>query len=179
MGSDWRQRHVSRPAVQRYLDHLTRLERDEPHLLMAYIYHLYMGLLSGGQVLRGKRQLLGRLFGSGGDAPGNAVTDYGAHKIRHLKTQLAAAMNAAADQLDDITRRQLIDESREVFVRNNEIVATVRGADQVVLRSLGLLLLIGLVIYWPARWRRRSGMRRRHLCLLLPIALVMHGLLVR
>ena len=72
-----------------------------------------MGLLSGGQVLRGKRQLLGRLFGSGGDAPGNAVTDYGAHKIRHLKTQLAAAMNAAADQLDDITRRQLIDESRE------------------------------------------------------------------
>ena len=150
LGADWQQRHVPRPAVQRYLDHLTQLERDEPHLLMAYIYHLYMGLLSGGQVLRGKRQLLGKLFG-GADGPGNAVTDYGSHKIRHLKMQLAAAMNAAAEKLDDVTRSQLIEESREVFVRNNEIVATVRGADRVVVQKLTYLLLAaGLlaVLYW-------------------------------
>ncbi|XP_043238504.1 heme oxygenase-like isoform X1 [Amphibalanus amphitrite] len=151
LGADWRLRHAPRPAVQRYLDHLADLERDEPHLLMAYIYHLYMGLLSGGQVLRAKRRLLHRVLGGSADAPGNAVTDYGAHTIRQLKTRLAAAMNAAADQLDDVTRRQLIDESREVFVRNNEIVATVRGAEQVLLRRLGtaaLLLLLLAALYW-------------------------------
>lgn len=150
LGADWKASHVPRPAVQRYVDHLQQLERDEPHLLMAYIYHLYMGLLSGGQVLRGKRRLLGRLLG-GADGPGNAVTDYGAHTIRQLKVRLAAAMNSAADQLDDVTRRQLIDESREVFVRNNEIVATVRGAERVVVRKLGgvaILLLLLAVLYW-------------------------------
>ena len=151
LGADWRANHVPRPAVQRYLDHLRQLESDEPHLLMAYIYHLYMGLLSGGQVLRGKRQLIGRVFGGGADGAGNAVTDYGPHKIRQLKIQLAAAMNSAAEQLDDVTRGQLIDESREVFVRNNEIVATVRGANQVVLkklRNVGLLLLAIAVLCW-------------------------------
>ena len=151
LGADWKAHHVPRPAVQRYVDHLRRLESDEPHLLMAYIYHLYMGLLSGGQVLRGKRQLIGRLFGGGGDGPGNAVTDYGTFKIRQLKSRLAEAMNSAAEQLDDVTRRQLIDESREVFVRNNEIVATVRGANQVVLRKLrnvGLVVMVVVLLYW-------------------------------
>ena len=31
-----------------------KVEDENPYLLIAYIYHLYMGLFSGGQVLRAK-----------------------------------------------------------------------------------------------------------------------------
>ena len=31
-----------------------KTEDENPYLLIAYIYHLYMGLFSGGQVLRAK-----------------------------------------------------------------------------------------------------------------------------
>ena len=48
-------------------------QEDEPLLLVAYIYHLYMGLLSGGQILSKKRQF----FGSDtGKVEGTAVTTF-------------------------------------------------------------------------------------------------------
>ncbi|XP_037071146.1 heme oxygenase-like [Pollicipes pollicipes] len=152
LGADWQGTHVPRPAVRRYLEHLEQLEREEPHLLMAYVYHLYMGLLSGGQVLRRKRQLVGRLLGRGeSDEAGNAVTYYGQHKIGHLKRQLAAAMDHAAQLLDDVTRERVVEESKQVFLRNNEIVATVRGANEVLLRKLRnavIVVVIIVLLYW-------------------------------
>lgn len=58
-GEEWDRDYEVRPAVAAYLAHLERIERQNPYLLVAYIYHLYMGLLSGGQVLNGKRKLFG------------------------------------------------------------------------------------------------------------------------
>lgn len=49
MGADWKRDYVPRPAVADYLSHLEILEKEDPYLLTAYFYHLYMGLLSGGQ----------------------------------------------------------------------------------------------------------------------------------
>ena len=40
----------SRPSVVKYLHHLAVVQEEMPDLLIPYIYHLYMGLLSGGQV---------------------------------------------------------------------------------------------------------------------------------
>lgn len=149
LGADWLETHKPRPEVQRYLDHLHSLEEENPHLLMAYIYHLYMGMLSGGQILRKKRLLVGKLFGGGeSDDAGNAVTHYGGYKIRQLKTQLAEAMNEAAQLLDDVTRTQLIEESREVFVRNNEIVGTVKGTNQVIARKLMYMAVVLLILFF-------------------------------
>jgi hypothetical protein len=31
-----------------------KIEEDNPYLLIAYVYHLYMGLFSGGQILGAK-----------------------------------------------------------------------------------------------------------------------------
>jgi len=45
------------------VDRLKEAEAEDPYLLVAYIYHLYAGLLSGGQVLRGKRRLAKKMFG--------------------------------------------------------------------------------------------------------------------
>ena len=51
---DWREGYQIRPEVRLYLDHLESLDRENPYLLIPYIYHLYMGLFSGGQILAAK-----------------------------------------------------------------------------------------------------------------------------
>ena len=51
---DWETDYKIRPEVQQYLDHLQALDQENPYLLIPYIYHLYMGLFSGGQILQAK-----------------------------------------------------------------------------------------------------------------------------
>lgn len=61
LGANWKEGYAPRESVQQYLKHLQKLEEENPYLLLAYVYHLYMGLLSGGQILRRKRTLLQKL----------------------------------------------------------------------------------------------------------------------
>jgi heme oxygenase len=50
LGKGWNgAEYAARPEVAAYLTHLKAVEAENPYLLVAYIYHLYMGLLSGGQ----------------------------------------------------------------------------------------------------------------------------------
>ena len=70
-GTKWRNENDNE-AVQKYVDHLDQLANEEPLLLIAYFYHLYMGLLSGGQILSKKKYL----FGSKDDKDPNAVTTF-------------------------------------------------------------------------------------------------------
>ena len=70
-GTKWRKENDNE-AVQKYIDHLDQLANEEPLLLIAYFYHLYMGLLSGGQILSKKKYL----FGSKDDNDPNAVTTF-------------------------------------------------------------------------------------------------------
>ena len=57
-GEKWKDNYEIRPEVQQYLDHLQKLDDKNPYLLIPYIYHLYMGLFSGGQILQAKRSFL-------------------------------------------------------------------------------------------------------------------------
>lgn len=51
LGKDWNgASYEIRPEVAKYLTRLKAVESENPYLLVAYIYHMYMGLLSGGQV---------------------------------------------------------------------------------------------------------------------------------
>lgn len=51
LGNDWNgASYEIRPEVGKYLARLKVVEAENPYLLVAYIYHMYMGLLSGGQV---------------------------------------------------------------------------------------------------------------------------------
>lgn len=60
LGENWTASYSPRESVANYLRHLMDVEERDPDLLIAYVYHLYMGLLSGGQILRKKRQLFNR-----------------------------------------------------------------------------------------------------------------------
>uniref|UniRef100_A0A2A4K4E4 Heme oxygenase n=1 Tax=Heliothis virescens TaxID=7102 RepID=A0A2A4K4E4_HELVI len=55
LGENWRSIPKAM-ALENYIEHLQELERSSPQLLMAYVYHLYLGLLSGGQILAKKRR---------------------------------------------------------------------------------------------------------------------------
>jgi len=150
LGDGWKEDYVIRPEVVLYLDHLKKLEQDNPYLLIPYIYHLYMGLFSGGQVLRAKRFLsLSSISGSGGEVdgekPGNSVTTYGDVTIGALKKQLRKAINDLAEELDEETKQNILDEGVQVFKMNNVIIGSVKGVDRVLKRRL-LKLFIAVIL---------------------------------
>jgi len=151
LGDDWRDDYVVRPEVKQYLAHLKHLDELDPYLLIPYIYHLYMGLFSGGQVLKAKRFLsLSSLTGSkegdgGGDRPGYNVTNYEDIPIGVLKKNLKTIVNDLAEQLDEETREAIIKEGPKVFELNNIIIGSVQGVDRVLKRRL-LKLLIAVIL---------------------------------
>lgn len=136
-----------RDSVTKYLMRLREIEDTDPTLLMAYIYHLYMGLLSGGIILRKKRQLMQKIspFKASPLNDGNNVTDFGQNSIFQLKSDLRESMNRIAETLDEDTKNKLIEESKIVFELNNEIVKSVQTGNHVfekVLYFIGQIVLI-------------------------------------
>jgi len=140
LGEDWKENYCVRPEVQQYLAHLGSLEKEQPYLLLPYVYHLYMALFSGGQVMLAKRSMLG-----GAGDTGGAVLYFGGVALGTLKKQMRSATNEVAEQLDEETREAILKESVEVFRMNNVIIGSVQGVDRVLKRRL-LKMLIALVL---------------------------------
>lgn len=150
LGENWTACYEPRECVTDYLNHLRKVEESDPDLLIAYVYHLYMGLLSGGQIFRKKRQLMKHLpvmAGGGRQIRTDAVTDFGGRSIYQMKKDLVAALNSVASQLDEEKRKQLLDESRTVFELNNTLVRSVQGVTQVILRNLLFVLAFLFMLY--------------------------------
>lgn len=162
MGRGWERNYQPRPEVAEYIQYLRKLEESEPHLLMAYIYHLYMGLLSGGQILQKKRQVFSKylsIFGKAKEAEsdGYAVTTYNVRSISQLKRELVKKMNEVAYELDEPTRQKLISESRTVFIKNNLIIKTVKGATEAFVKRnliiLAVVFFVALIFVYIFQWR--------------------------
>lgn len=127
LGPDWKCIEKS-SALEKYLEHLRDLEMNKPFLLMAYFYHLYMGLLSGGQILAKKR----KMFGDKNAAYKDQVTDFSGHDISQLKIYIRAVMNEIAGKFSAEEREAFLEESNQVFLLNNTIVDSVSGQNKVV-----------------------------------------------
>uniref|UniRef100_A0A069DRB2 Heme oxygenase n=1 Tax=Panstrongylus megistus TaxID=65343 RepID=A0A069DRB2_9HEMI len=148
LGDDWKKNYIIRESVGKYLSHLKELESTNPDLLIAYVYHLYMGLLSGGQILRKKREIGKRLLiNKNSNSKGNAVTDFGTINIRDLKQKIVNNINLIADSLDEDTKLNIIAESRIVFKLNNEIISSIEGANFILLKKILLLSIIALILF--------------------------------
>lgn len=151
LGPDWKKTYIIRENVAKYLSHLNNLLENDPDLLMAYVYHLYMGLLSGGQILKKKRSLEKKLLFGRSSTNSEAVTDFGELQISDLKRQLRGAMNDVASELSENQKLALIEESKKVFKLNNSVIRTVKGTTQVLLQKLlswVLFMIVLLVIYF-------------------------------
>ncbi|XP_050070923.1 heme oxygenase 1 [Anopheles maculipalpis] len=147
LGDGWLERHTPKPEVRAYLNHLHEIEQENANLLLAYVYHLYMGLLSGGQILQKRRSLGRRInpFRSADTATveGAALTTFENHSIYELKQHLRKIVDEFGARIDDETRQRMLEESRKVFELNNTIIKTVEGVGSANVRTV---LYVGMVI---------------------------------
>ncbi|KOX70144.1 Heme oxygenase [Melipona quadrifasciata] len=136
LGKEWTKNYNPRGSVTKYLNHLKEIENTEPILLLAYIYHLYMGLLSGGIILRKKRQVMQKIWPfKGSQTTVNNITDFGNSNIYELKRNMRDTMNSIAKTLDEDTKNKLIEESKMVFTLNNEIIRSIEGAGTILIKK--------------------------------------------
>lgn len=155
LGTDWKKTHADPPreVVQKYLDHLKELHANQPILLVAYVYHLYMGLLSGGQIIQKKRLIKNKLnvFTNSPSTvcmpPGYSVADFGTTQIVDLKTKMRGVVDNLAASLDAETKDAILQESREVFIWNNKIVHTVNVSSIIFFNNFVCILSFALLIY--------------------------------
>ncbi|PZC71236.1 hypothetical protein B5X24_HaOG213764 [Helicoverpa armigera] len=144
LGENWRSIPKAM-ALENYIEHLQELERSSPQLLMAYVYHLYLGLLSGGQILAKKR----RVFGDENSKTvtyTDKVTDFTGTDISQLKKDFRQAMNEIADKMSEEEKEAFIEESNQVFVMNNLIVNSVGGQNKVLYNLLYKFSAVVLVV---------------------------------
>lgn len=147
LGEDWTKDYSPRESVTKYLIHLQELEKKTPILLVAYIYHLYMGLLSGGQLLNQKRRLMKKFIPFGKEeVGGNAVTSFGDQKVANIKKKIVDTTNSIALVLDYKAKELLINESKMVFTLNNAMIKTIHGTTFILLKKVILLLAIVIAV---------------------------------
>jgi len=154
-----------RPSVGTYLRHLQVLEEREPLRLLSYIYHLYLGLLSGGQVLTRKRDLQRKLLTVGGLIENtipdsrkkmDAVTRFeDGRSIPEIKKEIKFTMNDIAADLSTDERNSLLEEGTLVFRYNLEIIQSIKGTGRIAIFTLLThpifilcLILLSATIFW-------------------------------
>lgn len=150
LGENWKRDYEIRHSVKTYLKHLYDLKTHSPVLLLAYVYHLYMGLLSGGQILQKKRSLNPL---NSGDNEGEAVTYFDGYSIAELKKKMRNLVDTKAIEFDESLKILLIAESKMVFHLNNEIVRSVRGVNRANLRKFGIVLVVIIGIFYLLRFK--------------------------
>lgn len=150
-GNDWEKCYKPREAVCNYLNHLNKLKESNSLMLIPYVYHLYLGLLSGGQILVKKRQLTQKITRSenneNDDENGNALLSFPDKSLHQLKNNLKARIDEYCKDFDTETRREMIVESQKVFELNNTIINSVEGVGVQNLKLLGYFILAVLSIY--------------------------------
>jgi len=130
------------PAVANYLQHLIDIERQNPYLLSAYIYHLYMGLLSGGQILSLKRSVSGK-----SDVGGDDIFHFDApHSVQSVKKSLRGATEEMAANLDLETQDLVIHEGIKVFELNNTLINSVEGVNEAFGKLVKWVILMAIII---------------------------------
>lgn len=150
LGENWKRTYEIRDSVKTYLKHLHDVQTHSPLLLLAYVYHLYMGLLSGGQILQKKRSLNPL---SSGNKEGAAVTHFEGHTIAELKKTMRDLVDTRALKFDESMKILLIAESKMVFHLNNEIVRSVRGVNRVTIRKCGIVLAVVIGIFYLLKFK--------------------------
>mmetsp|Transcript_3571 Transcript_3571/g.8762 ORF Transcript_3571/g.8762 Transcript_3571/m.8762 type:complete len:246 (-) Transcript_3571:86-823(-) len=114
LGEDWSKSLIMNEAVEKYLARIAELEKNDPLLLLAYAYHLYMAFLFGGKLIK---KTVSTMLGLN-DEKGLAVFDMGGANASAYKERYDALV-LSEDQIEN-----LLKESVEVFVMNNNIVSS-------------------------------------------------------
>lgn len=153
LGANWKNNYKPRQSVEKYLSHLEKLQRIKPDLLIVYVYHLYMGLLSGGQILQKKMQLMSKFqFKSKNFAEGYSVTSFN-KDIKNLKTEITSRLNEMAQFWSEEEKLIMLQESKRVFILNNTIIRSVKGTTKaltfrfITFFFFGVFLMLAFIFF--------------------------------
>lgn len=142
LGSKW-QSGITKGMAE-YSNYLLNLEKEDHVLLSPFIYHMYMGILSGGQILMAKQRM------AFSDGKGSEAFYFDVN-VREAKNQLRHEMNSLAEKLDDETKLRLLKESKMVYLLNNKLVKEVKVPTEVLL--IKLIFIIGIIILVFILWK--------------------------
>ena len=106
-----------------YLDHLDKLEKEDPALLGAYIYTMYMAIFAGGFIIRKMVKVAFSLTGENDD--GVMIFSCEDKKRRDAKSKLKNLINNEMN-LTNIQEDRFIEETVRLFAMNNQLVSTVQ-----------------------------------------------------
>jgi heme oxygenase len=123
------QDQFSPPELQEYINHLRMLSEKDPLLLLPYFYSMYGAIFAGGAIIK---RMVKRAFSlkndegvemfnvSFQDSDFKNVTEF----RNEMKRRLDEVMEISEDDKD-----RIVQESPQVFVRNNALVATAQDSD--------------------------------------------------
>jgi heme oxygenase len=124
LGADYQSRinESDNPAVEAYLKHLREIEKKNPTLLLAYVYHMYMAILAGGQMIK---KMAKKTMGLPKDE-GTALLDLPETVSRPtLRKKIKEKMNALELSAEEI--EALLNESVLLFTMNNKVASHLPG----------------------------------------------------
>lgn len=133
------------PATQAYIREMDAAVADEPVLLIAYSYTMYMALLSGGKVIRGWIAKAFNLDPSATDGLHifDFSTDPGIHDLPRFKQTYKDAVNSLS--LSDEQKRRIVNQKRRVFECNNSLINEVCWSHASRRRCLRIVFVMVLI----------------------------------
>ncbi|XP_036233586.2 heme oxygenase 1 [Bactrocera oleae] len=183
LGKNWKDNYEPRESVKKYILHLEEVNAKNKLLLFAYAYQMYMALMSGGQLLQKKRMIKRKLwFGRQAEeeevklsnlntglddfenrpmpsqvtiCPEGCAATYFPEKISVLKDKLRQVLNDNYGNFNDDLRAEFIEESRNVFIYNGDVVRSIKGVNRANLRKLAMVLVFVMGIYFALKLAKR------------------------
>lgn len=142
LGEDWSTKYQPTQAVQDYIKHLQELEKEDPVLVLPYCYHMYMAMLAGGVMIK---KLVKRSFAPP-EGEGLNCFAFDVKSNKALRDTIKAKINAV--QLDDEAKTLILAESVNCFKLNNQIVRSLDGASDRVLKFIlkWIFIIVSLVM---------------------------------
>ncbi|XP_073841697.1 heme oxygenase [Musca autumnalis] len=183
-GDNWKDTYEIRPAVRKYLDHLEEVNKKDKLLLFAYAYQMYMALMSGGQLLQKKRMIARKLWpGTNGVetaeedinekpsdpddlttrpmpiqvsiCPEGCAATYFPQKIAVLKGKLRKVLNDNYGKFDEKMKADFIEESKNVFLYNSDVVRSIKGVNRANIKKLAIVVVFVFGLYLAVKLARR------------------------
>lgn len=148
-----RSEQFSPRELQQYIDHLRKLSKDDPLLLLPYIYSMYSAILAGGSIIR---RMVKKAFSleteSGVEMFQMSLEGSSFSNIAEFRTAFRQKLDEEM-RISQADQDRIVKEAPQVFVRNNALVATAQDTDAfrrvwanckryfLIIPSLGAILL--------------------------------------
>lgn len=119
----------SPPELQEYIDLLRKLSKEDPVMLVPYIYSMYSAILAGGWIL--KRMVSQAFFLKTEEGVAIYKISLEGSSFPNIAEFRSAMKRVVNDEMTLGVKDQerIVNETPNVFVRNNKLVATAQDSD--------------------------------------------------